>query len=61
MRPLTMDECSFMPDAEVRWIKRRRRDGSSYSARVVVGTKCGAHARFSRNGVHRCMAHLGER
>lgn len=55
-------QCDAKLNPERRYIKRKRKDGTSYSVLIEIGDRCPREAITSRrvNGrtIHRCAEHL---
>lgn len=56
------ERCSAKVNPEVRYLRRRRADGSTYTVRYEKGDDCPNEAIVSRREygrtVHRCLDHL---
>lgn len=54
--------CSAKLDPQVRFLRRKRADGSTYKVRIEIGPRCPNEAVVSRREygrtVHRCLDHV---
>ena len=57
------NRCDAKLNPERRFLKRKRRDGSSFTVLIETGERCPAEAVISKRDrgktVHRCAKHLG--